>query len=103
MQRSKSEYKPLYSGWLLLLGPWHQNGKEQTEEQMASECLVFYKYVIIYKNEDRFTKQRMALEAYEFFIQPLFQKGGRIETLAILELQITKEVEDLGILKFCGC
>lgn len=41
----------------------------------------------------------MALEACEFLIQSLFQKGGRIETLGVLDLQITKEIEDLGILK----
>lgn len=43
----------------------------------------------------------LALEACEdFYPAPfLFQKSGRVETLDMLELQIAKELEDLGILK----
>lgn len=69
------------------------------------------KQLLQYTGRDGCAKHTLDLEACGFFHPSpfLFQKSVKGETLSILELQITKELEDSGILKsrdadpFCSC
>lgn len=71
--------------------PWHQTAGSRLRNRRLGMLSLLYKC----GNEERFAKQRTALEACEFFRQPLFF----CRRVGTLELQITKELVELGILK----